>query len=403
MLTIGFNASYDPYSTDLASPASIDMLALVFLVATLYFLFAGEMWWCLAAAVLQALSRPSAPLLSLMLVAAIVIVDRDVRSRRLQLALIATAATLVVSLIYVFAIEAMTGSEVSEGGGNLLLRIRFLRFDDWKRLAYFIVPAGIVPVLLMTRWRQFDGRGAVMALVALAYFAFFYGLAFIALHHFAPAMLLPLAVFWRTQAQRDTSTGVPLRVGLAAGLAIAVVAALPRSMAPFRDSREIGSSIAMDLGDVHGYALIRKRFDASRVLDSLFAPYWRVADAQGERVSDPGSLAWYATKARPDPSSARYVVQPEGRAAPEGATPLGTARGFALYTRDVATWQRQRQSPPPPDVRSRLYDVSRTTLFQHLGRDEGVVQVDLRDVACRVLPSMQACASPPPAPGTGRT
>lgn len=391
-LTIGFNASYDPYSADLASPPSIDFLALVFLVATLYFLFAGETAWCVAAAVLQALSRPSAFLLCVMLAAALLIVERDVRSTRLRLALIATATTVLVSVIYVFAIETFTGSEVSEGGGNLLLRIRFLRFDDWRRFAWLVIPGGIVPALIFSRWRHLDLRARTLALVSLAYFAFFYSLAFIALHHFAPAMLLPLVVFWRYRAQRAENAG-PLLTMAAAGVAIAVVVALPRSPAPYRASRGIGQSIAFNVGNAGGYAHIRNTFDGSRVLDSLFAPYWRVRDPQVERVGDPLSLAWYAAKARPSPASARYVVQPETLAPPAGTTPLGTARGFALYTRDVAAWRHQRATPPPPDARSRLYDVPRTTLFQHVGRDAGMVQLDLRDVACGLLKRLPGCTT----------
>lgn len=391
-LTIGFNTSYDPYSTDLGSPASIDLLALVLMLATFYFLFAGEAAWCVVSAVLQALTRPNAPLLCLMLVVAILLVERDLRSRLLQLALVATAATLATGLVYAFAIETITGSAVAEGGGNLLLRLRFLRLDDWTRFAYLIVPGGVVPAIALVAWRRFDLQARVMTLVALAYFAFFYCLAFISLHHFAPAMLLPLVVFWRREGQRETRTPFPLNLAVAAGLAVAVLAALPRSMTPFRANREIAKSIAFDAGNVTGYALVRNTFDASRALDSLFTPYYRVTDPQVDRVGDPLSIAWYAQLARPSRDSATWIVQPEARNAPAGTKPLGAARGFALYTRDAGATDRLRHSPPPPDARSPLYDVPRTTLFQHLGRDAGVVQLDLRHVVCSVLRDAGPCA-----------
>jgi hypothetical protein len=392
-LTIGFNASYDPYSADLASPASIDLLALVFLLATFYFLLANDTGWCIAAATLQALSRPSALLLCGMFLAALLVVERNPRSPRLRLTTIATATTLVVSIVYVFAIESMTGTQVSEGSGNLLLRMRFLRFDDWLRLAWLLVPAGVVPALLMTRWRESDIAARAFTLVTLMYFAFFYALAFVSLHHFAPAMLLPLAVFWRQQLHRDHPWPKALRVGTVLGLAIAVLAAMPRSLAPYRATRVVGRTIAFDVGPERGYAMIRNTFDASRVLDSLLAPYWRVRDAQVERLGDPMSLAWYAAKLPPAPDSARYVVQRESVPPPAGFVPLGTARGFAIYAKDIQQWTLLRSTPPPPDGRSPLYDVPRTTLFQHLGRDAGIVQVDLRAVACGVLPQLPPCAS----------
>jgi len=335
--------------------------------------------------------RKASPLVCLMLVVTIFLVERDFRSRLLMIALGATAATLATGLVYAFAIESITGSTVAEGGGNLLLRLRFLRFDDWTRFAYLIVPGGVVPAIALVNWRRFDLQARVMTLVAIAYFVFFYCLAFISLHHFAPAMLLPLVVLWRREGQRETRTPPALRLVVAAGLVVAVLAALPRSMTPYRANREVAKSIAFDAGNVSGYALIRNTFDASRALDSLFTPYFGVSDPEVDRVGDPLSLAWYAQLARPSRDSALYVVQPEALAPPSGTTPLGTARGFALYTRDPGARERLRHAPPPHDARSPLYDVPRTTLFQHLGREAGVVQVDMRDVACSVLRGVGPC------------
>jgi hypothetical protein len=330
-----------------------------------------------------------------MLFAALLVVERDLRSRHLRLALVAIAATLLISLFYTFPVEALTNGKVAEGGGDLVLRLRFLRFNDWGRLTYLIIPAGIVPALLMIRWRDADVQGRVLTLVSLAYFAFFYMLAFISLHHFAPAMLLPLAVLWRYEATQETGSSNRLRLAVLAGVVVAVAAALPRSLTPFRATRELAQQIAFDPGRVTGAQLFSNTFDASRALDSLFSPYFMVADPQAERVGDPLSLAWYATLANPSRESARYLVQAQSAEAPAGTTRIGTARGFVLYTRDVTAWRQQRGQPPPPDVRSRLYDVSRTTLFQHLGRRAGVYQVDVKELACRVLPRASVCAPSP--------
>jgi hypothetical protein len=60
------------------------MLSLVFMVAVLYFVFAGETGWCIAASVLQAITRPNALLICAMLVTAILLVERDLRSPRLR-------------------------------------------------------------------------------------------------------------------------------------------------------------------------------------------------------------------------------------------------------------------------------------------------------------------------------
>jgi hypothetical protein len=309
-------------------------------------------------------------------------------------ALVALVTTLLLTFLYAIGVEALTGSQVAEGSGSLLRRVRFIRFDDWRRVAWLIVPSGILPALLLPSWRRLDDQARTLSLVTLAYFAFFYVLSFIALHHFAPAMFLPLAVFWRHESQRGRRAPAPWLVATGAGILVAIVAALPRTLEPYRSNRLMAATIAADIGNARGYASIRNQYDASRSLDSLFTPFFRVRDPRRERVGDPLSLLWYALRANPARDTALFIVQPADRPAPEGTTLLGTARGYALHARDTAVAHRLRAIAPPPDPRSRLYDVPRTTLFQHMGREESV-QLDLRNVACRIFPTLPRCAVAP--------
>ena len=385
-LTLAFNASYDPYSTDLASPTSIDLLTMVFLLATLHFLFAGEVAWCLASAVLMSLSRPSALLLCLLTSAALLLIHRDWRVRPFQTAVLATLATLVVSVLYASVFSSMIGDPVAEGGGNLLTRIRFLRFDDWRRLAWLAVPGGVLPVLSFLHWRRMETRGRVLALVTLGYFAFFYCLAFVSLHHFAPAMLLPLAVLWRSEVERAVPSSPAWLVAVLAGVVFAGYAATPRDSSTYRDARRLGSTLVYEIGDYGGdYRARREAFESRDILDSLFTPYALVRDAQRDRVGSPWTFIHYAWLAETDADRAQYIVRAADRERPAGTTRIAMAHGAALYVRDAAAWRAERRTPPPPDPRSRWYDLPRTTLFAHLGRTEGVPQVDLRALADRLL------------------
>lgn len=384
-LTLAWNSSYDPYSTDLASPASIDLLALVFLLATFYFVFTGERRWIAGSAVLLALTRPSALMLAGLLVVAVLVVERDVRKARFRAASIALAAAAFVTVAYLGIGLSPLGDQIAEGGGNLLSRVRFLRFNDWQRVTFLLVPSGLLPAAGLLALRRQDRESRTLALVVLGYFAFFFVVAFTALHHFAPVMLLPLVVFWRGELQRGVP-GVRRQGLIAAGIVVALVAALPRSPAVYRDARRIGASLAFTIGDYRGDADgVRQAFAAIPVLDSLFDPYSRVLDARQTRVGAPWTFVHYASLVRRRPEEAQYIVQAEREPAPAGTTLAGRAAGAAVYVRDVDRWMVERASPPPLDPRSVLYDLPRTTLFAHLGRQAGVPQLDLRQIADLVL------------------
>lgn len=375
-LTIALNTAYDPYSTDMASPASIDVLAMVFLLAMIYFVYAGAAAWAVASAVLLSLTRPTALLLAVLLAGAVFAVERDWRSPRLRLALLATAAALLVSVMHGFALGA--------AGGGTLERIRYLRFDDWTRLRFLLIPSGVIPVLAWLRWRRMDAWSRVLALVAIGYFAFFYCMAFYSLHHFAPAMLLPLVTFWRGEAQRPSQGSASWRLATVAGVILAIVTALPRDFTVFRDTRRIASTISYEVGDYRGdFAGVRQAFAGSQALGLMFtSPY--VRDPQATRIAQSLALMHYSTMPSDRREPAQYVVRATDAPAPDGTTSQGSKGSATLYVRDTERWQRDRVSPPDPAPRSRWYDVPRPALFEHLGLEAGLAQIDLFQVLRRV-------------------
>lgn len=375
-LTIALNTAYDPYSTDIASPASIDLLAMVFLLAVIYFVVDGAGVWVVASAVLLSLTRPTALLLAVLLAVAVFVVERDWRSPRLRLALLATAAALLVSVVHRLALGA--------AGGGTLERMRYLRFDDWARLRFLLIPSGLIPVLAWLGWRRMDAWSRVLALVAIGYFAFFYCMAFYSLHHFAPAMLLPLVTFWRGEAQRESQSGASWRLATVLGVILAIVAALPREFTVFRDTRRIASTISYEVGDYPGdFAGVRRAFTGSQALGLLFAsPY--VRDPQATRITQSLALMHYSSMVSDRREPAQYVVRATGAPAPDGTTSQGSKGSATLYVRDPERWRTDRASPPDPAPRSRWYDVPRPALFEHLGLEAGLAQIDLVQVVRRV-------------------
>lgn len=383
-LTIALNTAYDPYSTDIASPASIDLLAMVFMLAAIYFVGAGSAAWVAASAVLLSLTRPTALLLFALLAVAVFIVERDWRSPRLRLALLATAAALLVSVVHDFALGA-AGAD-----GGTLARIRYLRFDDWTRLRYLLIPSGVIPVLAWLQWRRMDDWSRILAALAIGYFAFFYCMAFYSLHHFAPAMLLPLVTLWRGEAQREVPSAVPWRLAAVLGGGLAIAAALPRDFTVYRDTRLIASTLSYEVGDYSGdFAGVRQAFSGVEALDLLFdSPY--VKDPQATQIVESLALMHYASLLGERLGPAQYLIRPTGAPAPDGSAWRGDGGSATLYVRDLERWRQDRASPPNPAPRSRWYDVPRPALFAHLGLEAGLAQVDLLQLAYRVKAAFTA-------------
>ena len=375
VLTLAMNTAYDPYSTDIASPASIDLLALVFLLATIWFVFAGSAVWVAASAALMSLTRPTAVPLFLLLAAAAFVVERNWRSPRFRLALVAVVAALAVSIAHALARHDPGGS---------LSRVRYLRFDDWQRLGYLLIPCGVIPVVAWIGWKKMDDWSREIALVVIGYFAFFYCMAFYALHHFAPAMLLPLVTFWRSEAQRESPGRGPWRAAIVLGAIVAIAAALPRDFTAYRDSRRIAAGLSYEVGDyARNFEGGRRSFTGVRALGFMFASPF-IADPQSIRINESYALIHYAALQGQSESPPQYVVRDSARTPPEGMTSKGTRNRNTLYVRDTARWERERATPPPHAPRSRWYDVPRTSLFSNLGLEAGIVQLDLLAVARRL-------------------
>jgi len=375
VLTLAINTAYHPYSTDIASPASIDLLALVFLLATTWFVFDGSAGWVAASAALTALTRPTALPLFLLLAAAAFLVERNWRSPRFRLALVAVIAAIAVSVTHAIARNDPEGT---------LSRVRYLRFDDWTRLRYLLLPCGVMPVVAWARWKNMDEWSREIALVAIGYFAFFYCMAFYALHHFAPAMLLPLVTFWRSEARRESPGRGPWRAATVVGTIVAIGAALPRDFTAYRDARRIAASVSYEVGDYAGnFSGVRRAFAGVRALGLLFASPF-ISDPEATRINESYAVIHYAALDGPGDSPPQYMVKDSSQPPPDGMTPQGTHNKVTTYVRDLARWDHDRATPPPHAPRSRWYDVPRTSLFPNLGLESGIVQLDLLAVAQRV-------------------
>ena len=132
------------------------------------------------------------------------------------------------------------GDEYAAGG--LIAELRYIQLGDVRRFLFVLVPAGILPGLGLLAWKRQDRVARALTVVTAVYFAVFYLKANIALHHFVPAMLLPLVVFWRLEARGSPSA---IRgAAIAAAALVGLLVSMPADRSPHTRARLIGAVAA---------------------------------------------------------------------------------------------------------------------------------------------------------------
>jgi hypothetical protein len=359
VVTMGYSASYDSYFADLSSPAAFETLTVTVMVAAASFLWSEQPGWFVGAAVLSYLARPTGLLFVLLLGLGLVLVAPE---RRRSIFILVAASVGVWGLLYVayeVLLPSFADTTLEYSAGSIIDRFHYLRLDDWRRVIYVVVPGGLVPAVALLAVRQQDRIARSLTIAALGYFVVFYVPAFTNLHHFVPAMILPIVVFWRVALRRSSRRWL---VGAAyAGGIVALIASLPRHFEIDRSMRQIGGAVAYRIGD-YGSSRVsahRESYRGRDLLHRLFAPDWEVADPSAELVGGM-QLIYYATKAV-QPGRTNYVVQPLSQPRPPGYSKLAEDEAAAVYINDLARWRQDRFRPRRVDYRSRIYEIPRET------------------------------------------
>ena len=370
-----FNDAYYAYAVDIASPANIDLLAVSGMLAAAYFLWAGRPGWFLAFAVFTYFTRPTGLLFLILL--GIGIAASATRDKRIHLWTIGIALTGCILLAVLYS-QIFDPSNM----GNITNRLRFLRFDDYGRLLFLLVPAGIVPPFALFFARVHDPISRALTVITLGYFAFFYMMAFVALHHFTPVMVLPLAVFWRVVVRGSWK---PAIVGVTvATAAVAFAMVQPRCYLIDRTRRTIGHATDYKIGMYDGgYADYRQAFEQKSLLDSLFRNVHQVEDPSTELIGSGWPHIRYAAQSHK--SKINYVVQPLHDPDPPGFTKIADNGFGAVFVKDTDRWHRDRYSPPRTDCRSPVLELPKETLYRRWGEPAGNYSVDMRRLLQRAI------------------
>ena len=259
--------------------------------------------------------------------------------------------------------------------GNIKSRLEFLRFDDYGRLLFMLVPAGIIPPVALFLLRSHDSISRSLTVITLGYFAFFYMVAFVVLHHFLLAMVLPLAVFWRVML-RQSRKPVIVSITIAAAC-VAMFMVQPRCYVIDRTMQIIGQATSYEIGDYNGkYASYLEAFKQKGLLDSLFRPWYYVEDHSAELIGSSWVLIRYA--AQRNSSTTNYIVRPSDQQPPPGFTKVADNGTGTVYVKDAERWWQDRHSPPRTDCRSPVLEIPKETIHSRWGIGAGSYSLDLR-------------------------
>ncbi len=381
VVALGFSGTYSAYHADFGLPLTQDAQLVGYFLMMVVAWWLRQHAWMFLGVLLTVAALPNGAILVVLLIVATTLFWRGSGRPSIVGLSLALVGAVVVLEVVARALPAMglppPGSEY--GGAAILRRYRFITLIAWERLGWAIVPAGILPAVAMLRWRALDEPARALTATSVVYFSAVYFQGSAVLHHFVPAMLIPISVLWRS----------PLRVGLTAGPAgwsamamttgIAAALCWPAHFALHVQSRAIGEAIEWN---VPGYALAApESFRAAELLEAI-VPVDYAAEVPAQTFgTSPLVLAYYARQRRSG-SSVSFVLHPAKEPPPAGFPALlGANPEFALHARSASTPDRYRALSPPSPAGRPWLGRPRNELFGRMGEAPRWRYLDLLAVA----------------------
>jgi hypothetical protein len=377
VMVMAFGATYNPYFADIALPTTRETLLMVCFLGFVLAFIRGERVWIILFIVLIYMCVPNGSLLIGLWLFSVVLLWKPRPFRRTLLPVSTLMACLLIAAIFPHILRIL--DQPGPGGEHttlqLLKHFAFLELTDWRRLAFVVVPSGILPALALLAWPRQDQIAKTITLMTILYFVFFYVQAQTALHYFAPVMLLPLIIFWRN----DVLLVPRLRpvVLFCTGLFcfVALYISLPRDLKPHTSARLIGSTIEDRTG---GYKILDPAaMRHSSILRELIPFVWDPRVPHDSYGGSPLMWYYYAQQAKNSFSKINYVLQPSEGPPPPDMRILARKDGVILYLLSDSVWASHRAIHPSTPAGGEIYGIPKTTLFfsPHLGNRPRVINL----------------------------
>jgi hypothetical protein len=376
-VTIIYSGGYNPYFGDSPMPAARETLAIALFLGYVLALAQDRLSMMVLTGLLASITIPTGGLwLGMVAVACWLVWGRsDPRRTRASLLVVLLAVAVSVLVPLLIGVLGLNYPAEGEFGVKAIVnRLRYVALTDWERFAFVIVPCGIVPAAFLLTWRSQDRMARVVTLATTAFFLFFYLQGYrVLLHHFAPVMLAPLVVFWRSPHLHTGVAAGFLRPLAGLGLVASLWLAWPAEMRLHDFDRGIGAAIETS-GPVfetaeRGPGDRFRGFEpkalavAHDLLGQMFPIGYRDTDAQERFYGAPLVWWFYSEFPKPDGQAVNYRIKPLADASPADGAKFAEFDGYGLYIADPAVYEAHRTTVLPTDTGARIFVVSRDQMF----------------------------------------
>lgn len=397
-VSVIYSGGYHSYFGDSPMPAARETLAMVSFMAYILFFIEDRRWLMAAAGIMGYLTIPTGGLWLVLWPAAVIATWRPLPRGRLIAAgcvLGAAGAIAVLGPVMIrLAGLPLPGAEFSAEA--VVTRLRFVAFTDWNRFAFLAVPGGIVPALFLMTWRWQDRVARALTLVTVVFFLFFYLQGYrVLLHHFIPAMIPPIVIFWRSALLERATLALPLRLGAGAGLVAALWLAWPKDIGMHGFERHFGQFIVTEGARYDSAPRAEgerfrgfdpKALDTFHELFGRLLPQGYEDDTPKQRFYGAPLVWWYYSEfPKPEGQIVNYVLKPLADARPEDGTLFDSYDGYGLYIRDPALFEAHRGTILPADTGAPVLMTRRSVIFGRGAKWGDRIVIDLVPLARRIL------------------
>lgn len=351
---MAFSSASEPHYADLAEHGAVDCLWVLAFLATVNAVWSGRKAWVILFALMTHLASAGG-LLCLLAFGAMELVF-GARERRPSLLALGSGLTLIggVSVAHhLYMAGLLQGGRDQFGVDRLVARLFPPDLTNFHRLNALLFPAGLLPALSLSAIRPREAGSWILGGVTLGFFGVIYLQSWAFLHQLAPAMLVPLAVYWRLYLHHPKAQGWLLPTTFFAA-AVSFYLSLPQHWRIIQTSRAFGAATEYRIGDYD--SSYREAAAGAHALPTLLPANYRLQYPNQPWGTDGHVWVYYATRPKIPGAPINYIVQPAVTAPPERTTKAGDRQGIAVYVRDVGEWERLRQTEYPRRVASPLYE-----------------------------------------------
>ena len=345
--TLAYNASYDFYFADITLPLAREPFIVLAFLGFAYFFMTAQFRWMGVYAFLTYIAVPSGLALMAAWLAAVALIWRPVPVRTLIIAAVSMVVVLAIGKgipALLASLDLISGKD-EFSAGNLLARLRYVTFTDWIRFAYWALPTGIAPAIAVLIWGWQDRIAKTFALVTLGYVALFYVQGYrVLLHHFAPAMILSLIVFWRLKPVQYPNGMRIAAIASIIGVLLAAWISWPPTLQIHTYSRKFAESIYIADPESRQFDG-RKIYIFHELLHNAFPLSWTKEDS--EKLYSFSPLSWYiyASAIQTPNQNTSYIVEKATSANPKKGSVISQFGDYQLLALNTEKYQADILNP----------------------------------------------------------